>query len=337
MINVLGFVLGLALGVSLQKGGFCMNSAFRGMIFEKDFFLARAWVLVLLVNLVLVHFLDELALITISRAPFFPLALIPGGLIFGVGMVFAGGCTSGSCYRAGRGMTGSWMAIGGFVFGAMLFGSGAAAPLQALLRSYTLDQRGEALSLWNLLGIDYTIWKWLIIGLLVVIGGIWLLRAPRQKYALGWKWWQTGLAIAVLSVLTWVLSAFAFRDFGLSFTQPIQSWGSLLLNGDSSGINVVSFIVLGVPIGAWGAAALVGEAVLVVPEARRLVAQLFGGVLMGAGASIAGGCNIGHGITGLSTMSISSLVATLFTMFGVWITTGVIFANAKRHAAAQSA
>ena len=333
MINIIGLILGFGLGFSLQKGGFCMNSAFRSIVFEKDDFLVRAWVLVLVINLVLVHLLDEFALITISRAPLFLFALIPGGLIFGIGMVLAGGCTSGSCYRAGRGMLGSWAAIAGFVFGALLFGSGVAAPFQRLLRSYTIDVQGEAASLWNVLGIDYSFWKWLIIGLLTLAGAVWLLRSPKQKYVTGWKWWQSGLAIGFLSVLAWVLSAFAFRDFGLSFTQPIQSWGNLLLNGDVSGINVASFMVLGVPFGAYIAAAIAGEAAFVLPEPRRMVTQLLGGVLMGSGAAIAGGCNIGHGITGLSTLSISSIVATLFTMFGVWIATGIIFRAARSQAA----
>ncbi len=354
IIYILGFILGLLLGFSFQKGGFCMNSAFRSIVFEKDHSLVRAWVLVLIINLVLVHLLDELALITISRAPLYIYALIPGGLIFGAGMVLAGGCTSGSCYRAGRGMLGSWAALAGFVFGALLFGTGAAAPaapLQRFLRAYTIDIRGEAPSVWNVLGIDYSIWKWLIIALLSIIGVVWLLRAPKQKYVNGWKWWQTGLAVGILSVLTWVLSSFVSRDFGLSFTQPIQSWGNLLvsfidvifsftqpiqswgnllLNGDASGISVVSFLVAGVPFGAYFAAARAGEAALVLPEPRRMLMQLGGGVLMGTGASIAGGCNIGHGITGLSTLSISSMVATLFTMFGVWATTGIIFQKMRK-------
>ena len=329
MVNILGLILGIALGFSLQKGGFCMNSTFRSIVFEKNRFLLRAWVLILMINLVVVHLLDEVALITISRAPLFLAALIPGGFIFGIGMAVAGGCTSGSCYRAGRGMLGSWAALVGFAFGALLFGNGLASPLQNLLRLYTLDVAGEAASVWNLLGIEYSPWKWLIIGLLFLVGLLWLVRSPRQKYVNGWNWWQTGIVIGVLSVLAWVLSSFAFRDFGLSFTQPIQSWGNLLLNGDSAGINVASFMVLGVPLGAYIAAARVGEAAFVLPEPRRMVAQAIGGLLMGSGASIAGGCNIGHGITGLSTLSISSIVATLFTMFGVWTATGIIFFAAR--------
>ena len=33
---VLGLAVGVPLGYALQKGGFCMNSAFRSILFEKD-------------------------------------------------------------------------------------------------------------------------------------------------------------------------------------------------------------------------------------------------------------------------------------------------------------
>ena len=40
------------------------------------------------------------------------------------------------------------------------------------------------------------------------------------------------------------------------------------------------------------------------------------GVIMGVSATLAGGCNIGHGYTGLATLAISSLTATVFTFLG---------------------
>jgi hypothetical protein len=39
---------------------------------------------------------------------------------------------------------------------------------------------------------------------------------------------------------------------------------------------------------------------------------------MGVGAVIAGGCNLGHGVTGMSTMSLSSLVAISAIILGNW-------------------
>jgi len=39
---------------------------------------------------------------------------------------------------------------------------------------------------------------------------------------------------------------------------------------------------------------------------------------MGIGAVIAGGCNLGHGVTGVSTMAMSSIVATVSIILGNW-------------------
>jgi len=43
------------------------------------------------------------------------------------------------------------------------------------------------------------------------------------------------------------------------------------------------------------------------------------GAVMGISATIAGGCNTGHGLTGVPTLALSSLTATLFTFLGAWL------------------
>lgn len=45
------------------------------------------------------------------------IATVAGGLLFGVGMVLAGGCVSGSLYRMGEGYVASWVAMGGVMVG----------------------------------------------------------------------------------------------------------------------------------------------------------------------------------------------------------------------------
>ena len=61
-----------------------------------------------------------------------------------------------------------------------------------------------------------------------------------------------------------------------------------------------------------------------------------GGIVMGLGASLAGGCNIGHGITGISTLAMSSVAATLFTILGCWTMTWVVYSSEARKAAAAT-
>ena len=48
------------------------------------------------------------------------IATLIGGILFGIGMVVAGGCVSGSLYRMGEGYLTSWVAMIGIIIGTML-------------------------------------------------------------------------------------------------------------------------------------------------------------------------------------------------------------------------
>src|SRR5699024_11373432 len=55
--------------------------------------------------------LPGVGVIAPDPASFAPLAVIGGGLLFGVGIIMAGGCATGTYYRAGEGLIGSWVAL----------------------------------------------------------------------------------------------------------------------------------------------------------------------------------------------------------------------------------
>lgn len=325
-----GLALGVLLGFALQRGGYCMNTAFRSFFLEKDRSLVRAWVLILVINVVGVRILADVGVIDTRTAPLFWPALVLGGLLFGAGMVLAGGCASGTYYRCGRGMLGSLAALVGFVVGTTAVDGGALVGVQGALREPTIEIGGRAPTLYSLLGADGLLGRWLVIAVLAVPAVIWLARAPRQKWLIGWSWKRTGALVGVLALLAWVLSAMDGRDYGLSFTQPTVALARFIMTGDSSGISVASFIVLTVPVGAFVAAKAAGEAVFRLPEPGRLVRQSGGGLAMGLGASIAGGCNIGHSITGVSTLGLGSIAATLFIMLGCWGMTAIIYRGEVR-------
>ena len=319
-----GLIIGIALGFALQKGGFCMHTAFRSILFEKDHSVLRSWLLVLCINMIGVNLLYELRIINIMIAPFFWPAAIVGGLLFGVGMVMAGGCTSGTFYRVGKGMLGSFGALVGFSAGAAAVSAGALRPAMDFLRRPILDVYGEEPTLANILPMDPAISRWIVVGLLSVGLGFYLTKAPKQKFITGWGWIKTGVIVGAIGLAAWLASSYSYRDYGMSFTQPTVSLVRLVLSNDSAGINWSTYMVVGVPVGAFLAALQSKDFALRLPAPRRFVQQTIGGALMGLGASIAGGCNIGHGISGLSALSITSLVATFCTMIGVWLGTWVI-------------
>ena len=113
----LGLPVGLLFGYALQRGRFCMYSAFRDLFFARDFTLFRAYIMALFVQMVIIHGLDAAGYLTVRPFGFTWLAAIVGGLIFGAGISLAGGCASGNWYRIGEGMVGSILAVLGYGLG----------------------------------------------------------------------------------------------------------------------------------------------------------------------------------------------------------------------------
>jgi uncharacterized membrane protein YedE/YeeE len=101
---------GVAYGVLLQYGRFCMASAVRDLFAVKVPRMAVGMMIAVALYSVVA------AIVTLSGfSTFHPNALgwhiIVGGAIFGFGIVFTGGCASGSLYKAGEGNMNSMLVI----------------------------------------------------------------------------------------------------------------------------------------------------------------------------------------------------------------------------------
>jgi len=88
---VLGLIVGVAFGYALQRGRFCMNSAFRDILVARDLTLLRAYLLALLVQMIGVRAMSAMGWFELSITPFFWQATLLGGFVFGLGMAFSGG------------------------------------------------------------------------------------------------------------------------------------------------------------------------------------------------------------------------------------------------------
>ncbi|MEK6682719.1 MAG: YeeE/YedE thiosulfate transporter family protein, partial [Nitrospirota bacterium] len=54
----------------------------------------------------------------------------------------------------------------------------------------------------------------------------------------------------------------------------------------------------------------------VAPTLQQFKYNLVGGLLMGFGAIVAMGCNIGQGLSGISTLSVGSILTMIFIFIG---------------------
>jgi hypothetical protein len=133
-----------------------------------------------------------------------------------------------------------------------------------------------------------------------------------------WPWWRNGMAVGVIGTAAWIAAASAGWGYGLSMTGPTRD-----LMAGAFGSQPVPFtwgtgLILGIPLGSF-LSRTVGGSFRVAPAAPRMLAQRFaGGVLMGAGGTLAAGCNIGNGLTGCSILATQSVVAIAFIALGRW-------------------
>lgn len=316
---ILGLPVGLLFGFSLQRGRFCMYTAFRDLMFVRDATLFRAYVLALLIQTAIIHLLAAGGLLEIGTLGFPWLAALLGGLIFGVGISLAGGCSSGTWYRVGEGMMGSWLAALGYGISVAAVFWGPLRPWVALLSAYEAPQGWRSLP--GLTGLPPGIF----LALFVAAGSLWLWRSPRPRVFTGWSWPRTGFTLGLIAALAWVASAATGRKYGLSITGPTGAWMRYITAGDAPNGDWGMWMLLGVPLGAFISAGWSGEFKWRAPDPRRMAMQLLGGLLMGVGAAAAGGCNIGHGLTGLGALSTASLLVVLSIMAGIWAGTRVFF------------
>ena len=117
-------VLGISLGFVLQKSRFCLVSALRDPILIGMTEMTRAFLLLLGISIL------GFALVSWGASQIniplvlnvFPLGVhtVVGGLLFGIGMVLAGGCTSGILMRIGEGFVMQWVAFFGLLVGTVL-------------------------------------------------------------------------------------------------------------------------------------------------------------------------------------------------------------------------
>lgn len=339
--------LGLALGFVLQRGRFCLNSAFRDIIFMKDLTLFRAYLLSVVVAIIGSNLLDDLGLLVtleqetgelvkvhLLRQGFAPLANIIGGFLFGIGIVLAGGCASGITFRVGEGQVSSIVAILGFFFGIVMTTNGLLNPVYTFLRGITVGISGNNnLALWDIFGSGPLV-KWLTISIfsIVVLAFVMKGKPTFTKNSKTYSWGLVGVLVGILTVVGWwVSSYFGGMPRGLAITAPLRELFNAFLYKDSQSAIFPTFSFLGIFKGTWGAffifAVPIGaflsawrlkEFKWKIAPAQEILTVLFGSIVMGVGAVIAGGCNLGHGVTGVSTMAVSSIVSTISIILGNW-------------------
>ena len=143
----------------------------------------------ILTGLILGTVLDAFGVISLEASTFPWLGTIIGGFIFGFAIVLAGGCATGTYYRAGEGLVGSWLALIFYMIGATVFRVGPLSGTTDGIRSIE-TQNG---SFQEALGVR----PWIFVAILVAVVAVAAarqLQRERQRPRVTLPASKTGLA-----------------------------------------------------------------------------------------------------------------------------------------------
>jgi uncharacterized membrane protein YedE/YeeE len=260
-------------------------------------------------------------------APLGP-SLIIGAFTFGIGMQLANGCGSGTLYTAGSGSGRMLIALATFVIGSV-FGS-LSLPSFLALGGVDPILASDYLGAWG--GLVATVLSLLAAAALFAFlakrrGASYM---PSRNYVIG------GIAIGLLSIFVFAAGGhpwsvtFGYTVWGAKIASalgydfsnaPFWQWpGPKRALTDSVLTDTSSLTDFGLLLGAMAAAAAAKPfAAHAWPPAKSLIAAGLGGLIMGWGARLGFGCNIGAFVGGVASGSLHGWVWFAFALAGCWI------------------
>ncbi|CAM4153624.1 YeeE/YedE family protein [Vreelandella rituensis] len=346
------FAVGTLLGVALYHGAFGFTAGWRNLVTKKRGAGMRAQLLLFaLTSLLMVPLLGNNPDDLIGAVAPVGTSLVVGSFIFGIGMQLGGGCGSGTLFTVGSGNIRMVVTLLFFIIGAVI---------GSIHLPWWLDLPAVGpISLIDGLGIPGAIAvQWLALGAIAwwvtrierrahgnVERAEWRFRSGDNGFlrTLLTGRWPFFWAIAVLAIgntLTLVIGGspwgitFAFNLWGAKALQAVGvdmsqfefwTWDyPAMALADSVLVNITSVMNFGLLLGAMLAAGMANrfnEASRIRPQGRQFLAAIVGGLMLGYGARLGFGCNIGALFSGIASASLHGWIwfasAFLGSMIGI--------------------
>lgn len=326
--QALAVLIGALAGFSLYHASFGFTAAWR-RIFAEQRGVGLRYQFLLIILTCAVSF--PLIYYTSARGFVLPVSvgMLFGSLMFGFGMQFGGGCGSGTLFVAGGGSTRMCITLAFFVIGSLIGSAhvpwwNTIAFPDAVQSTFGVGDRFSYGMITRLGPLSAFLWLTGILGAIAVFT-VWLekrkhgdLEPPRKTTSLihgPWSPREGAIALAIVGILSLLVIGqpwgvtFAFAVWGAKIASfvgvDVASWpywsgwraGVLENNVLNHSVSVMNF---GIMAGALAAAGLAAKFNPIWTLSRvEISTAVFGGLLMGYGARLAYGCNIGAYLGGL--------------------------------------
>ncbi|TAN43727.1 MAG: YeeE/YedE family protein [Nitrospirae bacterium] len=352
LIMIAGLVLGFAGGIIMHRSDYCVAGMFRDIFMFKNTFMLRTLLILVSVSMALFE-IGRRSGALIHPFPILgppSLASFIGGVLFGVGMVLAGGCVVGTLYKMGSGSLVSLVAFAG-----LIIGSGLYAEFHSLWGPFikaTTFFTGK-ITIPQIVGTDpavfvvpfimvssFFIYKWF------KAGGL-----ERRSFVDGYiQPWKAALLLAAAGFLSYVFAGMPMgittsyskiaamleeifapehvaglaymKAVSLNFTHPLT--GEVMKGGPGPVFDAIAVIqmpvIVGIVLGsAFSAISLREFRIYTNVPQRQFIAALAGGVIMGLASRMTPGCNIWHLFGGLPILAVQSILFFAGLLPGAWL------------------
>jgi uncharacterized membrane protein YedE/YeeE len=326
------FLIGGGLGITLYHASFGFTGGWRRLVAERRGAALRAQML-----MIGVAALAFIPLLTLGNPFGQPLAgavapvgvsVLVGAALFGLGMQLGGGCGSGTLFTVGGGSARMLVTLAFFILGALL--GTWNLPYRLTLPSLPAISLGDSLGVPLALLVTFAgLGAVAYVTVLVEKRAHGSLEKAKANATTGWRRllrgpWPligAGLVLAGLNILTLLVAGhpwsitYGFGLWGAKIAQsvgvPVETWEFWTWPGQAEALrdsvlrDTTSVMDFGLILGAALAAGLAGT---YAPKAAlpflSLLAAAIGGVLMGYGARLSFGCNIGALFSGIASGSL---------------------------------
>lgn len=350
-----GFVVAVLLGAIVNKTNFCTMGAVSDWINMGSMSRMRAWVLAMATAMIAISILESMEIVAMgSTAPpyrtesFAWIGNVIGGIIFGIGMTLASGCGNKALIRLGAGNIKSVFVILIAGFFAYLMSNTAfyeivfhpwVSATTISLSSYSIEGQDIGAFAGALAGTEdlssFRLASALLLGAILMV--LIFKSAPFRK---DWENIIAGTGVGAAVVAAWYITggplgqewmeALEWEDekpLGVAvqaFTFINPMGGTVRFMMEPSNFLLISFAMvalIGVIVGSF-LYAIFSKTFRIewFNSWKDFFTHVIGAIMMGTGGSLAMGCTIGQGVSGVSTLSLGSILAVSSIILGSAIT-----------------
>ncbi len=322
-----GMAVGAVFAVIVQPFRFCMVAGTSNLLLIKDYRQALAFAVTLLIGISGTQLLEMFDMVAIAESSYRNHTLdwfgaSVGGFIFGIGATLAGGCAARTIVKSMEGSMHSLLALVSFALVASITQFGFLESVRLSLTEMTSVELVSDAGIATILGLP----QWLVLAVVAVILLLFIFKGWKQstdKTMLG-----AGIIIGLLVVTSWYITGVLAQDefdptrpSAITVSGPMARFGYIILSGRIPAFSFSISFVIGTAVVSLVLAIIKGQFKITPPNKGMAKMAVLGGALMGIGAIMAYGCNIGQGLSGISTLSLESLLAVVGMVAGIAVMT----------------